>query len=85
MPNTPIDEHPLIGKSFVYRADGEPYIGEVDSNLVVANGMCVTVLAAFTNWNDVEGLEILAVKVPDTGYTTHATPSDLGLSSLAQH
>ena len=71
-----------MGKSFTYRADAEKYTGPIGDDLIVANGMSVTVLAVFADWNEVEGLEILAVRVPETGHTTHVTPGDLGLESL---
>lgn len=51
MPNTPTYGHPLVGKSYIYRADAEKYTGPIDDGLVVANGMPVMVLAVFTDWN----------------------------------
>lgn len=86
MPNLQIDRHPLVGTEHVYRADLPAYDPESDTEpgqLVIGNGHHVTVLAAFKNWNDVAGLDMLAVRCHETGLLTHVTPADLGLAALS--
>lgn len=86
MPNQRIEGHPLVGTSHIYRPDLPAYDPETDTEpgtVVIANGFTVEVLAVFKNWNDVAGLDMLAVHCPETGLSTHVTPSDLSLPALA--
>lgn len=86
MPNQQIDNHPLVGTEHVFRPDLPAYARESDTEpgtLVIGNGHRVTVLAAFKDWNDVPGLDMLYVHCHDTGMSTHVVPSDLGLAALA--
>lgn len=81
MPNKPIENHRWLGRLATYLASHpNQWDGAMTPGLVVAPGMQVIVLAAFANWNDVHGLDMLYVRVPITGMTTHITPSDLGWS-----
>ncbi len=85
MPNTPIENHPLIGTTHAYRADLPAYDASQDTEggtLILGNGFLVTVRAVFADWNDVPGLDMLYVEVPETGHSTHVTPSDLGLPTV---
>lgn len=80
--NQEIDNHPLVGVDAVYKEHETPTPRGGDGRIVVGNGYPVTILAAFENWNAVEGLDMLYVSVPWTGHTTHLTPEDLGLNSV---
>lgn len=85
MSNQRIEGHPLVGTAHVYRADQPPYDPAADTTpgqLVLGNGHHVEILAVFKNWNAVEGLDMLAVHVRETGTQTHVTPADLGLPAL---
>lgn len=85
MPNQPIAGHPLLGTCHVFRADLPPYDPTADhepGTLVIGNGHHAEVLAVFQNWNDVVGLDMLAVRCVETGESTHLTPDDLGLPPL---
>lgn len=76
-----IEDHEILGQTRIFRAEQPPYDPTVDTDpgvLVVGNGMSVKVLAAFYNWNGVDGLDMLYVHVPATGLQTHVTPADLG-------
>lgn len=76
-----VEDHPLLGTVQTYRPDLPPYDAAADDEpgvLVVGNGMRVTVLAAFHDWNLVPGLDMLYVHCHETGLSTHVTPSDLG-------
>jgi hypothetical protein len=42
----------------------------------------VEILAAFKDWNNVPGLDMLAVRCHETGFTTHIVPAELGLPAL---
>jgi len=86
MPNLQMYHHPLVGTEHVYRSDLPAYDPESDTEpgqLVVAPGHTVTVLAAFKDWNDVAGLDMLAVRCHQTGIATHVTPAELGLGPLS--
>lgn len=83
--NEPITDHPLVGTTHTYHAKCQPYTGDPDEpGLVIAHGMQVVVRAVFRNWNDVADLDMLAVRVPATGYTTHVPPRALGLGRLSR-
>lgn len=85
MPNQPIDGHPLVGTSHIYRADLPPYDNAADTEpgvLIIGNGHTVEVLSVFKNWNDVSGLDMLYVRCAQTRESTHVTPADLGLPPL---
>ena len=78
--NKAIENHPLIGATFVFRPDLPPYDPARDSEpgtLVVGPGHHVTVLAVFSDWNGVEGLEVYWVQVRETGLRTHLTPREI--------
>lgn len=82
MRNQPIENHPLIGSEVVYRPFHEPYDADQDTTpgaLVAGNGMTVTILLVFHNWNSVEGLTVFYVYVHATGICTHFSESELGL------
>lgn len=84
--NIRIENHPLVGTVHTYRADLPPHPEEdaaKDSRLVIANGYKAEILAAFENWNDVAGLDMLYVRCLTTRHTTHVTPGDLGLPPLS--
>lgn len=84
VPNQPIEDHPLEGCSFIYRADQPPYDAFADDEpgvLILGNAMPVRVIKVFRNWNQIEGLDMLAVYVPATGHSTHVTPADLGITT----
>lgn len=84
MPNVPVENHSLEGCRFVYRGWETPYDPFTDDEpgtLILGNAMAVEVRKVFHNWNDVPGLTILYVHVPATGYHTHVTPKDLGITS----
>ena len=84
--NTPIPDHPLIGKRFTYHAEYPPYVKAHDTDpgtLLVANGMRVVVLSVFKHWNGFDGLNILYVFVPATGLNAHIIPGDLGLGRIS--
>lgn len=74
-------DHPLLGTERVYRADMPPYDPAKDTEpgvLVVGNGMTMTVVAAFYDWNEVPGLDMLFARCHETGMGTHVTPDELG-------
>lgn len=72
-----VTDHPAIGTVHTYRPDLPIPPGPFDGRTVVAPGMDVHIVSAFNNWNDVPGLSMFYVYVPDTGYHTHVTPADL--------
>lgn len=83
MPNTPIADHPLIGKVLTFRPDAEPYDPDKDvlpGSLVIGNGMRVEVKAVFADWNGVAGLDMLYVYCPATSMHTHVTPTECGIT-----
>ncbi len=85
MPNTPIENHPLIDTEHVYRADHPAYDKSQDTEggtLILGNGHSVKIMAVFADWNDVPGLDMLGVHVKETGHFTHVTPADLGLDGI---
>ncbi|MGZ4745682.1 MAG: hypothetical protein ACXVYY_01230 [Oryzihumus sp.] len=76
-----ITTHPLLGAQRVYRAHLPAYDPASDDEpgiLVVGNGMAVTVVAAFHDWNGVQGLDVLYVRCHETGLSTHVVPTDVG-------
>lgn len=85
MPNQSIPGHPLLGTVHVFRADLPPYDPAADrepGTLVIGNGHHAEVLAVFQDWNEVAGLDMLAVRCVETGESTHVTPAELGLPAL---
>ena len=80
--NTPMHDHPLVGYLYTYHKNLPHYNGEVYEGLVLANGMQVQIKSVFQNWNDVEGLDMLYVYVPETGQCTHIPPRALGLGAI---
>jgi hypothetical protein len=78
--NRRIANHPLVGHTLTYRPDLPAYDPDLDREggvLVLGNGMPVIVKAAFENWNDVPGLDMLYVFVPATGMHTHQSPKEM--------
>lgn len=79
-------EHPYVGRTFTYlpglpSQEAEPR----EHNLVVRAGDKVRVVAAFLNWNGVDGLDMLYVRnLSSTSDITHThiTPGELGIPSL---
>lgn len=85
MPNQRIEGHPLVGARRTYRGKYyDPAVDKKPGSLVVGYGHHVEILAVFTNWNDVAGLDMLYVRCEETGQPTHVTPADLGLTPLSE-
>lgn len=83
--NKPFANHPLVGTRAIYHEKLPPYDPAADTEpgtLIVANGMEVEIKAVFRYWNDVDGLDMMTVFVPATGYTTHVPPRALGYGRL---
>lgn len=83
--NTPIENHPMIGTTLVFGADRPPYDPTADTEpgvLICGNQMEVLVKAVFTNWNGVADLDMFYVLVPETGFHTHFSPREAGVSLL---
>lgn len=86
MPNTPLPDHPLIGTEQVVLPPGRtpsPDAGTPpdDPRTVARWGDTVRVLEVYENWNGVAGLTIAYVFVPSTGYHTHFSLRELGLTN----
>jgi len=85
MPNLQLADHPLVGTEHIFRSDLPAYEPETDyevGQLVIGPGHRVEILAAFKDWNNVPGLDMLAVRCHETGFTTHIVPAELGLPAL---
>ena len=71
----------MIGQTYTYRPDLPPYRPEDDTEpgrIIVGNGMDVQIVEAFDDWNDVPGLIVFYVFVPETGEYTHLSDRELG-------
>lgn len=78
--NTAIQGHPLIGAELTFRPDLPPYDPTLDTEpgvLIAGHGMTLYVLAVFHDWNAVPGLDMLYVRVLETGMTTHFSPREI--------
>ena len=62
-----VNSHPYTGKDYVFRPDLPVWEGDDD-------GDGILIVAP--------GLDMLYVRVRETGYRTHVTPKDLSLGSL---
>lgn len=73
----------LVGQTFTYRADHDPYDPAKDTDggqLIVGNGMTMEVIEAFEDWNEVPHLTILYARCHQTGMGTHVVPDELGIA-----
>ena len=60
VPNQRIEGHRLVGTQHTYRAKYcDPAVHKKPGSLVAEYGHHVEILAVFTNWNDVAGLDML--------------------------
>lgn len=83
--NTPATDHALIGTEQVFLPAGKTPSPDAntkpdDSTIVARYGDTVTVLDVYENWNGVDGLTVAYVFVPSTGYHTHFSLSEMGLT-----
>lgn len=85
MANIRTPGHPLEGTEQVVLPPGRtasPDAGKPpdDPRTVARWGGTVRVLEVYENWNGVDGLTIAYVFVPSTGYHTHFSLRELGLT-----
>jgi hypothetical protein len=87
--NTPTLGHALIGTEQTFLPAGKTASPDAntapdDSKIVARYGDTVQVREVYENWNDVDGLTVAYVFVPSTGFHTHFSLGEMGLSDLCR-
>lgn len=85
-PTTNPELRALVGQTFQYRPGFPPYDPAQDDEpgkIIIGNGMNATIIEAFENWNDVEGLVMFAVLCNETGERTHLSPAEFANPEVA--
>jgi hypothetical protein len=79
--NVALDTHPLVGTTQVFAPD-RPSMAHlpVEMSVIARPGDEVTVVKVFHDWNGVDGLTMCYVFVPATGYHTHFSPREMGIT-----
>ena len=85
MTNIPVPWHSLTGTDQVLMPPGRTASPDAntppdDTRTVARWGDTVHVLEVYENWNGVTGLTVAYVFVPSTGYRTHFSLRELGLT-----
>jgi hypothetical protein len=83
--NTPRENHPLIGTEQTFLPPDKTLSPDAntppdDSTIVARYGDTVTVREVYENWNGVDGLTMAFVFVPSTGFHTHFSLREMGLT-----
>jgi hypothetical protein len=85
MPNVATPNHPLAGTEQQYLPAGkvpspDANTAPSDHKTVARLGDTVTVLDVYENWNGVSGLTVAYVYVHATGYHTHLSAGEMGIT-----
>jgi hypothetical protein len=85
MPNVATSNHPLTGTEQQYLPAGkvpspDANTAPSDHKTVARLGDTVTVLEVYENWNGVSGLTVAYVYVHATGYHTHLSTGEMGIT-----
>jgi hypothetical protein len=85
MPNVATPNHPLAGTEQQYLPSGkvpspDANTAPSDHKTVARLGDAVTVLDVYENWNGVSGLTVAYVYVHATGYHTHLSTGEMGIT-----